>query len=179
MEEKKVSEVMLPLEEYATIPAGSTVKEALIALNKAQLGLTYDRHHHRAILVLDRSGEVLGKLTHLSILGSLEPRLLESVDIQSLDRAGLTPEFVESMQESYLLLNAGLEVLCARAAGLQVEDAMVPAVHSVDVDAPLGEAIHVAVREHVQSLLVTRAGKVVGILRTSDVFEEVADLIRQ
>ncbi len=179
MDEKKVSDVMLPLEEYATIPVGSTVKDALVALNKAQLGLTYDRHHHRAILVLDRDGEVVGKLTHLSILGSLEPRLLENVDIESLDRAGLTPEFVESMQESYHLLNSSLEVLCSRAAGLRVEDAMVPTIYSIDVDASLGEAIHVAVREHVQSLVVTRTGTVVGILRTSDVFEEVADLIRK
>ncbi len=29
-----------------------------------------------------------------------------------------------------------------------------------------------------QSLLVTRGGEVVGILRLSDVFEEVADMIR-
>jgi predicted transcriptional regulator len=83
------------------------------------------------------------------------------------------------MQESYHLLNASLEVLCARAAGLRVEDAMVPAVESIDVNASLGEAIHVAVREHVQSLVATDGGTVVGILRTSDVFEEVADLIRQ
>jgi len=179
MDEKKVIDVMLPLEEYATIPVGSTVKEALVALNKAQLGLTYDRHHHRAILVLGPGGDVVGKLTHLSILGSLEPRLLESGDILSLDRAGLTPEFVQSMQESYHLLNSSLEILCARAAGLKVEDAMVPAVESIDVDASLGEAIHVAVREHVNSLVVTDGDEVAGILRTSDVFEEVADLIRQ
>lgn len=178
MEEKKVKDVMLPIEEYATIPAGSTVQEALVALNKAQLGLTYDRHHHRAILVLDPEGDVVGKLTHLSILGSLQPHLLGNDDMQFLDRAGLTLEFVESMEESYRHMNTSLEGLCARAGQLGVEDAMVPTYESIDEEATLAEAIGRAVSAHVQSMLVTRHGKVAGILRTSDVFEEVADLIR-
>ncbi|MBW2262745.1 MAG: CBS domain-containing protein [Deltaproteobacteria bacterium] len=178
MEEKKVKDVMLPIEEYATILVGSTVQEALAALNKAQLGLTYDRHHHRAILVLDTNGDVVGKLTHLSILGKLQPQLLGNDDIQFLDRAGLTPEFVESMEESYRHLNTSLETLCARAGGLRVEDAMVPTFESIGEDATIAEAISRVVSAHVQSILVTRHDKVVGILRTSDLFEEVADLIR-
>jgi CBS domain-containing protein len=142
------------------------------------MGLTYDRHHHRAILVLDAGGEVVGKLTHLSILAKLEPSLLQNADVHALDRAGLTPEFIESMEESYRLVNTSLNKLIARAAQLNVEDAMVFSMESIDEQAPLVEAIHMAVKAHVQSLLVTSGGKVTGILRTADVFEEIADVIR-
>ena len=56
--ERPVGEVMLLLEEYATVAADATVEDALIALDKAQLGLTYDRHHHRAVLVLEHDAWV-------------------------------------------------------------------------------------------------------------------------
>jgi CBS domain-containing protein len=178
MNDKKVKDLMLPLAEYATISAESTIREALVALNKAQMGLTYDRHHHRAILVIDETGEVVGKLTHHSILASLEPRLLGSVDLRQLDRAGLTQEFISSMEESAVNLNLTLERMCAEAGRRKVEQAMVPTIESIEEEAPLAEAIHLIVRKHVQSVLVTRSDRVVGILRTSDVFEEVADMIR-
>ncbi len=43
---------------------------------------------------------------------------------------------------------------------------------------PVTEAIHLLVMTHDYSTMVTRDGNVIGILRLSDVFEEVADIIR-
>ena len=43
----------------------------------------------------------------------------------------------------------------------------------VDEDATQDEAIHQLVLGHHQSLLVTKEGKITGILRLSDVFEAV------
>ena len=54
---------------------------------------------------------------------------------------------------------------------------MVPIGESIDEDALLTEAIHQMVLMHALSIPVTRHGEVVGILRQSDVFEEVADII--
>lgn len=178
MEEKRVKDLMLPLQEYATVSSESTIKDAIVALSKAQMGLTYDRHHHRAILVLDVDGEVVGKLTHHSILKSLEPRLFANGDVRSLDRVGLDPGFIESIRESYRYFSTSLDRLCEEASRRKVVEAMVPTVESIDEESLLTDAIRLIVDRHVQSILVTRRDAVVGILRTSDVFEEVADLIR-
>jgi len=179
MDSKTVGDVMLPLEEYATIGKDRTLRDAVRALNKAQLGLTYDRHQHRAILVLDRAGTVVGKLTHWAILCSLEPELLGQGDMASLDRAGLSPEFLDRLRSNARSFGGSINRMCKVAARVRVADAMVPIGESITEDAPLSEAIQQFVLLHAQSLLVRRGGKAVGILRLSDVFEEVADRIRE
>ena len=179
--EKTVRELMLSLAEYATISAEATIKEALIALSKAQMGLTYDRHHHRAVLALDDQGRVVGKLTYWSMLRALEPRFFGAQDEETLVRAGLSPEFIDQVlggSERVYKRRPALRALCAEAGRVKVKDAMAPVAESIDEDAPLTDAIRMLVLGHWQSVLVHREGQVVGILRLADVFEEVADLIR-
>jgi len=57
-----VKDLMVPLEEYATVPLDSTLYDAILALEKAQAAFDPKKHKHRAILVLDASGKVVGKL---------------------------------------------------------------------------------------------------------------------
>ncbi|MGC8719330.1 MAG: CBS domain-containing protein, partial [Thermodesulforhabdaceae bacterium] len=49
----------------------------------------------------------------------------------------------------------------------------------VEIDASLNEAIHKFVIGQHQSLLVLDKGEIVGVLRLSDVFMEVAQMIKQ
>lgn len=179
MDTRTVGDVMLSLDEYATITSGCTIREALIALNKAQLGLTYDRHQHRSVLVLDESGTVVGKLTHWAILRSLDPGLLQREDLASLDRAGLSSVFIDRLRYQTRTFGGSLNRMCRVAARVKVEDAMVPVTESISENASLSEAIRQLVLLHTQSLLVHGRGKVVGILRLSDLFEEVADRMRE
>ncbi len=179
MDKKTVKDLMLPLDEYATISHDSTIQEALVALNKAQLALTYDRHRHRAVLVLDDSGKIVGKLSQWAILRSLEPKYLNNDDISSLSRTGLTDEFIQSLRDSLSLFTGSLQQMCREAAKIRVKDAMIPTVESIHESAPLSEAIHRFVLSHTQSMIVTRKREVVGVLRLSDTFSEVADTIQE
>jgi len=178
-EEPRVRDVMLLLSEYSTVSSEATLRDALVALSKAQLGLTYDRHHHRAVLALDARGKVVGKLSHWAILRSLEPKLLSDRELRALNRAGLSSDFIDSLRETVHFFKGSLRHMCANAAKVKVRDAMVPAGEGIDENAPLTEAIHRMVVEHAQSILVTRQSEVIGVLRLSDVFEEVADAIRE
>lgn len=177
MDTRRVKELMLPIEQYATTPCNSTLREALLALSKAQLGLTNDRHHHRAVLVLDDQGKVVGKLTHWSILRALQPSVLSDDDHEKLARVGLSQEFIDTLAQQHPF-RGSMGRMCALASSIRVCDAMVPVVESIDEDSRMINAIAEMVRLHIQSILVTRRGAVVGILRLSDVFEEVADVIR-
>lgn len=62
MDDKKARDLALPLSEYATISQEATLQQALVALNKAQLGF------HRFVLsriqsmTVTRNGEVVGIL---------------------------------------------------------------------------------------------------------------------
>jgi CBS domain-containing protein len=179
MSEKRVRDIMLPLADYATIRSGCSIREALVALNKAQLGLTCDRHQHRAVLVLDPAGNVVGKLTHWAILRSLEPEPLREADEETLGRAGLSSEFIGRLKREVQASAMSLRRMCRAAGRVRVEDAMVPVSESIDQEAPLTAAIEAMVASREQSMLVRREGRAVGVLRLADLFEDVADLIRE
>ena len=56
----------------------------------------------------------------------------------------------------------------ARDGGRTVRDIMTPTVYSVPEDTPVSEVAETMIESHVHRLLVTREGRVVGILSTSD-----------
>ena len=178
MDDLKVRDLMLLLKEYATVSSDATIQEALVSLSKSQLGLTNSRHHHRAILALDARGRVVGKLSHWAILRSLEPQFFREADVESLVASGLSQEFIDSMIDNSRQVQTSLKSLCAAAATIKVKDAMAPVDERIEADAPLIEAIHLLTQSRAQSVLVTEGGETAGILRASDLFEEVADLIR-
>ncbi|GAF88468.1 unnamed protein product, partial [marine sediment metagenome] len=82
-----VKELMVPLEEYATVSQEATLREAVLALEKAQMALDPSRHKHRAILVLDESGKVVSKITMKNILVALEPNYGKVESMGVLERS--------------------------------------------------------------------------------------------
>jgi len=73
---------MVPLAEYATVSEDATLYEAVLALEKAQESFEdkHTRYSHRAILVLDKEGDVVGKLSQLDVLKALEPKYQDLIE---------------------------------------------------------------------------------------------------
>ncbi len=179
MNEMKVKDLMLSLDDYATVSADANIKEALEVLSRSQEGLGDNRHQHRAILVLDERGDVVGKMTHWSILRRLELRFFTDEDYDTLARMGVCSVFIESIKDGFSMFQSNLTNMCRKTARLKARDAMVKVEESVDQETTLVEAIRLMVLGHWQSMLVRQDGVAVGILRLTDVFEVVADLIRK
>jgi len=177
MTDKRVEDLMLSLDEYATVSEDSTLQHAFQALSLPHKVGGRLRHCHRAVLVLDRKGTVVGKLTHWALLRSLEPELLRAKDLHSLPRAGLSPDFLRSILSGLPVADGSFVDLCRAAARIPVTDVMVPDVEHIDADVSITEAIRLLVLSHAQSSLVHRGGKTVGLLRLTDVFEEVANTV--
>jgi predicted transcriptional regulator len=171
-----VESLMVPIEEYATVSQDATLYEAVKALEKAQEALDRKRYHylHRAILVLDKNGKVEGKVSQLDVLRALEPKYKDMGDMRSLSRAGFSADFLRSMMEKYTLCKMPFTDMCARASDLKVKEFMSSLSEGeyIEADAALCEAIHLLVMGLHQSLLVTRDGKILGVLRLTDVFKE-------
>jgi len=176
----KVRDLMVSLADYASVSQDATLHEAIVALDAAQQRLHRDRHPHRAVLVLDDAGHVVGKLSQWDLIRALEPRYNEIVDFKSLVRLGFSSHFIRSMVADQGLWQKPLENLCQRASQIHVKDVMYTPAEGeyVAEDATLDEGIHQLVIGRHQSLLVTRGAKVVGILRLSDVFSEVCRIIK-
>ena len=179
MENKLVKDLMLPLSEYAVVSADATLKEALHALKNSQAQLPLGRPPHRAVLVADFQGDIVGRVGQLGFLEALEPRYKVFGDIEHLSQAGLSEEFVNSIMENYRFWRDNIEDVSRRACTVKVKQVMRPATERIDENASLTEAVHLFVMARTQSVLVTRHEKVVGILRLSDLFVEVAGLVAQ
>ena len=175
-----VRELMVPLEDYATVSETATLREAILALEKAQMTLDPSRHKHRAILVLDESGKVVSKITMKHILIALEPNYGKVEGTGVLERSGYSPDLIRSMLENNALWTEPLQFFSDRAAKLKVGDIIhAPSEDEyIDENATLGEAIHQMIVYPYLSLLVTSGDKVLGILRLSDVFTKVCDIIK-
>ncbi len=180
MKRIKVKELMVPLKGYATVPREATLREAVLALEKAQMTLDPSQHKHRAILVLDESGKVVSKITMKNILVALEPNYGKVEGMDVLERSGFSPDLIKDMLEDCVLWAEPAQFFCERAAKLKVSDFIqTPAEGEyIDDNASLGEAIHQLVVSPFHSLLVSSGDEVVGILRLSDVFTKICDIIK-
>ena len=175
-----VKELMVPLEAYATVAREATLREAILALEKAQMTLDPSRHKHRAILVLDESGKVVSKITMKNILIALEPNYGKVEGTGVLERSGYSPDLIKDMLANNALWAEPLQFFGERAARLKVSDFIqAPSENEyIDENSTLGEAAHQLIVYPYLSLLVTRDDEVVGILRLSDVFTKVCEIIK-
>jgi CBS domain-containing protein len=176
---KKVKDLMVPLEEYAVVNKDATLLDAVLALDKALMKLKPGRQKHRAVLVVDDQGKVVGKIGHLAFLKALEPKYNVLGDLRALSRVGVSQEFINSMMQNYQLFQDNLSDLCRRAASLKASDVMHPVSESIDENASLAEGIHRLVMYQSLSMLVTRREKAVGLLRISDLFEELTSEMKK
>ena len=175
-----VKSLMVPLNEYATVSEKATLYEAVIALEESKQRFDKNRHQHRAILVLDENNNIKGKISQLDVIRGLEPRYKEMGQIKGISHTGFSIDFFRSMIEKYNLWERPLDHICSKASEIKVKDVMYTPTESeyVDEDGSLNEAMHQLIMGRHQSLLVMRDRKIVGILRLTDVFEEVYHRIK-
>jgi CBS domain-containing protein len=170
-----VRDLLVPLSEYATVSQDATLYDAVMALEKAQLEFDSTRYRHRAILILNESGDVVGKVSQLDALRALEPKYEEMQQRGGLARYGFTKKFMQSMLDNYHLWDEPLKDICKKGREIPVSQFMTTPTEEefVDIDATLDEAIHQLVLGSHQSLLVLEKSKIIGILRLTDVFAAV------
>ena len=181
MSDYLVKELMVPLSEYATVPQGSTLFDAVLALEKAQEEFDHTKYKHRAVLILNKKKRVIGKLTQLDVLRALEPKEEESSENLDLNQFGFSINFVHQLRLQRRMTAAPLKDLCSKASQLKVEDFMQTLSEGefIDQEASLEMAVMQLVHGHHLSLLVTRSKEIIGILRMADAFAAVFHTMKE
>jgi len=176
-----VKELMVPLSEYATVPEGSSLFDAALALEKAQEEFDHTKYRHRGVLILDKGKRVIGKLGQLDVLRALEPKNDELSDVNELSQYGFSSNFIRNVRTQERLKASPLKDICSKAAKLKVEDFMQAPSEGefIDQEASLEIAVLQLVMGHHLALLVTRMKKIVGILRLTDVFAAVFHTMKE
>ena len=168
---KKVRDLMVEITEYPHIPYWLSVREAIFLIRS-----TYDEKSglgiHRMVLVFDEKYQLLGVLTLEKLLIGIEPKFLrknEKSPYQGLgdgDYAGLSA-----------LLEGTFAEGCKEEAKKPVSEIMMPIKAKVDVNDSIPKAAFIMIQADV-SLIPVMEGKIVrGVLRMSDVFNELTKIV--
>ncbi len=175
----RVKDLMLPLSEYAVVDEDATVLDGLRALAESQAKVPPGKQPHRAILVRDRRGEIVGKLHYFAFLRALTPGREPTLIREVLERAGVGDDLRDASMRMLEFLTSDLVDVCERARSVAVREVYTPAALYIDEDASLFDAISMFLKHHSLSLLVRRGGRTVGILRLSDLFDELSQQMMQ
>ena len=174
MELKSVADLMIPIEEYPTVSLDASLLDAIRVVKEAQETRPRTRAFYRAVLVTDRQGKVVGKLGQLRFLQALEPKYSSvGTDFDKLASVQASPEYLASMMDQMGFFEESLAELCQRQLHMPVKNAMRPVTVTIAVDTPLGEALHLLVVTQQLSLVVADGEEAVGLLRLSDLCDEV------
>ena len=183
MKDKNVKEIMIPLSDYATVSEEDTLAYAIKALKESHKDNNL-KYPHRAILVYDKNNNITGKLSIFDILKALEPKYRQYEHPKDnenigLSRFGFDQDFLNSLIDKFNLWDETMEELVKKASKLKIKDVMYTPSKGeyVDEDTPIAEAVHQFILGCHQSLLVLKKDKVIGILRLTDIFDLVCDLL--
>ena len=181
MSDYRVMELMVPLSEYATVPEGSTLFDAVLALEKAQEEFDHTKYKHRGVLILDKDRRVIGKLGQLDVLRALEPKDEDPGEIDQLRQFSFSSNFVQKLHNERRMSAEPLKDLCSKASKLRVEDFMQTPSEGefIEYEASLETAVMQLVTGHHISLLVTRDKEIIGILRMTDAFAAVYHTMKE
>lgn len=176
MENHLVKNLMVPISEYATVLVGTSLIDAVQTLEQAQKAYTTSKYQHRAVLVLDKNGRIVGKISQLRALKAIEPDFKSDFEIEQLKAFNFSDNYIAQLRDLYRSHGKVMSKHSLREASKKkVEEFMqTPSPGEyVAEDCSLDTAIHRLVAGTHLSLLVTRDDKIVGVLRISDVFAAV------
>lgn len=162
--EKKVKDLMIPLEDYPHIPYWFTLRQAMAIIREATIKFETS-FEPRAVLVFDEKYQLMGMLTLRDIIKGLEPRFLHETNLIKSDPSLtlLTRDF----------FGPGLR----EASRKPVSEVMSPIKVTVDGEAPIAKALFLMIKEQVGMMPVMMDKKVAGMIRLSDLFKEISDIV--
>ncbi|RLB54029.1 MAG: hypothetical protein DRI34_12615, partial [Deltaproteobacteria bacterium] len=76
LEKLRIGDIMIPIDDYPRIGPQTTLREAMLALERAQLEVDGRKSLPRVLLVMDGAGKLLGTVRRRDIMRGLEPRHL-------------------------------------------------------------------------------------------------------
>ena len=161
---KRVKELMIPLEDYPHIPYWFTLRQAMAIVREAAIKFE-GSFEPRAVLVFDEKYQLMGILTLRDIIKGLEPRFMHETGLVKAD-----PNLALLMGD---LFGPGMK----EASQKPVSEVMSPIKVTVQGSDPIAKAIFLMIKEGVGMMPVIQDSKVAGMIRLSDLFKEISDMV--
>lgn len=174
MEEmKRAGQIMIPLEKYPHIPYWFTLRQAMAEMEHSILEIAGRQSLPRVVLVFDEKYRLMGLIRRRDILRGLEPEFLlekstkERRELFDLHTApGRWEISIEKILEG-----------TRKRAERQVSEIMRPIEQTSDFNDHVFQVIYEMNINSVNLMPVMKEGRVVGVVRSVDVFREISRFI--
>ena len=166
-EEKRVMDVMIPIDDYTTMKGNQTIEAAILKLKESFASKISTSRimetGHRSILILDDKKNVQGILSIRDLLKGIMPAYL----------GASKPSMADSIQYSPMFWSGMFTSEVKALAKKEVRDLMSPAPLTIDGESNLMEASYIMVKNRLRRLVVLQSGRVAGVIREQDLFFEI------
>lgn len=172
MEMRRVGEIMIPLGDYPHLPVWSSMLEA-IKMMRVEIDFRGSKTLPRVLLLFDLDGSIAGTIRRRDLMRGLEPPILQGQSLQQRLKffdIEVDPHLAELWPSRWV---EGFREQVNRP----VTDVMRSIKWTIDSDELVANAVYEMIQNDLIILPVVEERKVVGVIRTVDVFHELAELV--
>jgi CBS domain-containing protein len=162
--DKKVKEVMIPLEDYPHIPYWFTLRQAMAIVREAAIKFE-GAFEPRSVLVFDEKYQLVGILTLRDIVKGLEPKFLQAGGPVQMD-----PSLTALVGDLF-----GPQI--KEQAQKPVREVMSPLRVTVGTEDSIAKALALMIKENVGMMPVMQDHKVAGMVRLTELFQEISKIV--
>ncbi|MFH1373351.1 MAG: CBS domain-containing protein [bacterium] len=173
MENVRVGDIMIPLEDYPHLQDSCSLRQAIEIIEKSQLERHGRKSLPRVLLVFNEKSELLGTVRRRDILRGLEPEFLLQEPItyrRKLFDVKIDPDLSELSFDKVI---SGVR----ERANRPVSEVMLPILATVDYQDHIIKVIYEMNMHNVSILPVLKDSRVVGIVRTVEIVHVIAGII--
>lgn len=173
IETKSVHEIMIPIDRYPSVLSSCSLKNAIKVMEETQLDVGGQKSLPRALLVFDEDGNFKGCVRRRDIMAGLEPKFLVSEPIHyrmKLFDVNLDPNLSQ-------MANRHVVKGIREQAERPVSDVTKPIETTLSYDDRIMKAMYESVVYGLNIIPVMRQGKVIGVVRSVELFHELAKLV--
>jgi len=183
-DEKRVGDIMIPIEEYHKVDQGAELRQALGLLKKdhEDMKAGKDGPFHKTLFVTDAEDRVVGKLSMYDVVKGLVPEMVKKPEMSRAlysvlsSRALEVADDVRDFQDRFKWLHHGLHELIRQESGKKVSDIMSPIHPVLKEEDTINQAIYAIFKENVRQPLVARDGKIIGVVDSIHIFDELIEI---
>ncbi|MFO7895117.1 MAG: CBS domain-containing protein [Longimicrobiales bacterium] len=169
----QLRDIMVPIELYPSVRDTGTLGEAMGIIATAQLEVELRKSLPRCLLVFDGIGVLVGYIRRRDIMRGLEPRFLVSRPLEYRDKPfdiAIDPNLAELPFDHMV---HGIREQFDRP----ISDVMRPIEAILEADDHVMKAVAAMVSQDLSLIPVVDKKELVGVIRSVDVFNELAELL--
>jgi predicted transcriptional regulator len=173
VEKLRAGDIMIPLDQYPKVTPNTLLREAIVVMDNAQLDFEGRLSLPRVLLVIDDEGAIVGHVRRRDVMRGLEPKFMQSKAPDYRKKwfdVGFDPHLSEFNTDRVV---KAIQERSERP----VKEIMLPIRGSLDYEDHFVTALYEMTALGIPLIPVKRDGRVVGLVRTVELFHELAQLV--